>query len=132
MHIFEQAARKKIRFSTPRGFIPTEALFDLPLLSKDGLCLDSIARKINTELKEIAEGSFVEDRVNPEKALLELKLELVKYVIKAIQDANAAKRQATELAQRRQVLLAALGNKQQAAVNNMTEAEILAELSAQP
>lgn len=129
MHIFEQAARKKIRFSTGRGFVTVENLFDMPLLSKDGFCLDTVARKVNSELKEIAEGSFVEDRVNPEKALLELKLELVKYVIKSIQEANAAKREANEAAQRRQVLLAALHSKQVGKIHEMTEEEIQAELA---
>lgn len=129
MHIFEQAARNKLRFSTQRGFVPVEQLFDMPLLSKDGFCLDSVARKVYSELKDISEGSFVEDRVKPEKALLELKLEIIKHVIKSIQEANAAKREAYEAEQRRQLLRAALHGKQVGKINEMSEEEIQAELT---
>lgn len=129
MNIYEQAVRRKLRFPSSRGLLTVEQLFDLPLLSKDSLNLDAIARQVNSELKDVSEGSFVDSRPNPRKAELELQLEILKQVIATIQAENALKRDTVAKAARKQELLAALSNRQQASLANLSEEEIKKQLA---
>jgi len=80
MNLFEKAARIKLRFNTPVGMASVEDLWDLPLTSNTRPNLDMIAITINAQLKECATESFVH-KVNPETAILQLKLDIVKHVI---------------------------------------------------
>lgn len=131
--MFEQATRQKLRFDTVRGEITTEQLWELPLLSKSGFDLDSVAKSVNGELKAINEESFVETRTNPRKAQLELKLEIVKRVIAVKQEENAAAANAVAKREERQKLEAILATKQAAKLEGLSEEEIqkrLDELNA--
>jgi len=80
MNLFEKAARIKLRFNTPVGMASVEDLWDLPLTSNTRPNLDMIAITINAQLKECATESVVH-KVNPETAILQLKLDIVKHVI---------------------------------------------------
>lgn len=131
--MFEKATRLKLRFDSSRGDLTTEQLWDLPLLSKNGFDLDSVAKTANTELKSISEESFVETRTNPRKGELELKLEIVKHVIKTKQDENAATLSATTKREERKKLEAILATKQAAKLEGLSEEDIqkrLDELNA--
>lgn len=76
---FIQATRLKLRFSTAVGVLPVEDLWDLPLESKNKVNLDSIAIALHRELKDTKEESFIsKSRANP---ILEMKLDIVKYII---------------------------------------------------
>lgn len=129
MNIFERAIRNKLRFSSSVGDITAEQVFDLPLTAKgEKPSLDVLARAVHSELKAMDEVSFVDEKPNPRKIELELQLDILKHVIeskKADRDA-AAKRVENE--ERRKRLLAALANKQDAALANMSQEEIKAEL----
>ena len=81
MNIFEQASRKNLRFTSSRGELLTEQLWTMPLTSKSGFDLDTVARGINQELKAVTGDSFVSTYTNPTKTTLELQLEIVKYII---------------------------------------------------
>lgn len=130
LNIFELAARKKLRFSSTKGELSVEALFDLPLESRDGGNLDTIAKAVNSELKAVAEESFVKTSTNPQKAVLELKLEIVKFVIADKMEAAAKRVAASAKAAERATLLEALGNKETEALHALTPAEIKARLAA--
>lgn len=93
--IFVSAARKKFRFPSERGDLMVEQLWDLPLTSKNGFNLNAVAVSVNSELKSLAEESFVEVSSNPRRKILEDMLELVKYVI-SVKQAEA--KAATDLA----------------------------------
>lgn len=80
-YIFVTASRKKFRFTSERGELTTENLWDLPLTSKNGFNLNSVAIAVHTELKGLSEESFVEVSTNPRRKDLEDMLEIVKYVI---------------------------------------------------
>ena len=58
--MFEQAARMKLRFDTPRGALSAEDLWDLPLTSTRGLSLNDIAITLHHALKHDT-VSFVDD-----------------------------------------------------------------------
>lgn len=131
MNIFEQATRQKIRFPSAKGEFTTEQLWELPLTSKTGFDLDTVAREVNRDLKETAEESFVSTRANPARAQLELKLELVKHVIAVKITEADAREKAASRAQERQRLQEILARKQDAELEGLSVEDIqkrLAEL----
>ena len=130
MNIFEQASRQKLTFESIRGAIVVSDLWDMPLSSKSGFCLDSIARTVNTDLKSVSEESFVEVRTNPAKAQLELKLEIVKYVIADRLQANAAKEIAGGQAVERTRLIGLLEKKKDAALEGLSAEELQTRIAA--
>ena len=79
--LFENATREKVRFETSRGVISVEDVWDLPLQSKNGFDLDSIAKDVNRQLKASGEESFVKPTTAGD-SVLELKLEIIKHIIK--------------------------------------------------
>ncbi len=105
--MFETAFRRKLRFSSVRGDLNVEHLFDLPLLAKNGagIDLDTLARGVNNELKSVTEDSFVNTKPDPRKDELELKLDIIKHVIGVKQaEAEALKKAAARNEERRKIL----------------------------
>ncbi len=133
MDIFERAARTKLRFPSnlaPIGELTVEQLWDLPLTGKAGrIDLDTLARATFGELKGIEEASFVDTKPNPNKVLLELRLDILKHVIKAKQDAAVAAEKAAATRAYKEKLLHAKSSKEEQKLANMSEAEIDAELA---
>jgi hypothetical protein len=130
MNIFEQAARVKLRFESPVGFLTTEQLFDLPLTSKAGRQnLDDIAREVYKELKGLEEVSFVALKPDPRKTELELQLELLKHVIAVKLEAKAAAEKAAADAERKRRLLGALARKEEGELEGMTREQLEAEIA---
>lgn len=135
MDIFEQASRQKLRFPSTKGELTTEQLWDLPLLVTGnargtGFDLDTIARGINADLKAITEDSFVVTRPDPRKAVLTLKLDILKHVIAAKIDENEARKASAEKAEKRRKLLDALAAKEDAELGSKSKEDILKELAA--
>lgn len=129
LNIFELAARRKLRFSSTKGELSTEQLFDLPLESRDGGNLDAVAKAVNAELKSVAEESFVKTTSNPLKATLELKLEVVKFVIADKIEAAAKRSAASAKAAEKTALLEALANQEKAALGSLSAEQIKARLA---
>jgi hypothetical protein len=124
MNIFERASIEKLRFPSCKGLLATEQLWDLPLSSKTGFDLDTVAKTVNAELKNAAEESFVATTHNPAKALLELQLEVVKHIIAARLAANEQARLRSARAEERAKLTDILADKQDAALRSLTTEEI--------
>jgi hypothetical protein len=79
--MFEKASRLKIRYTTSRGAISVEDLWDVPLIDTSGdFSLDNIAKRLNRKLKTDEEESFVVK--NSKNETLELAFNIVKHVIK--------------------------------------------------
>lgn len=127
MSMFEVASREKIRFESSKGMLTVENLWDLPLQSKNGDDLDSVAKQVNKDLKETEEESFVNPSTK-KNVDAQLKLDIVKHIIKVRLDENKAKLEAQEKSARRKLLLEALQNKQQQNIMNMSEEQIKQEL----
>jgi len=90
--------------------------------------LDSIARAVNSELKSIDEGSFVERTPDPRKRQLALQLDILKHVIASkLEDEERANKAMASKA-RRAKLLAALEAKEADEMAGMSREEIIAEL----
>ncbi|MEW2477352.1 MULTISPECIES: hypothetical protein [Micromonospora] len=129
MTLFEKATREKFRYPSTKGLLTTEQLWELPLTAKSGFSLDDVARAVNAELKAVDTESFVATETNPAKATLETKLEVVKHVIAIrIAEDQAAKAAAAKKLEKEK-LLAVLGRKQDAVLENLTEAELLARIN---
>lgn len=103
--MFEKAVRTKLRFPSNRGDLSVEQLWDLPLTSRGGFDLDTVAREINQSLKAATEDSFVTVRVNPLKDRFELSLDILKHIIqvKLAEAADAAKASARKAEKNRLV-----------------------------
>ena len=129
MTIFEKATQEKFRYPSTKGLLTTEQLWELPLTAKSGFSLDDVAKAVNAELKAIDTESFVATETNPAKATLETKLEVVKHVIafRLAEDQTAKAAAAKKL--EKEKLLAVLGRKQDAVLENLTEAELLARIN---
>lgn len=128
--LFEKATRQKFRFASVRGQLTVEQLWDLPLMSKVNFDLDSVAIAVNSELKQVAEESFVTTKPNHVKTQLEESLELVKYIINVkLEEAAKATKEASIRVERER-LMAILNQKENAAIESLSVEEIQARLAA--
>ena len=126
--MFEQATKLKLRFSTDRGQLSVEDLWDLPLTGK-ALCLDNIAKSVNKALKETDEESFVTTR-SKSNTELTLKLDILKHIISVKKAEKDAAKNAAENKARKEQLKGILARKQDAALENMSEEDLKKELEA--
>jgi cytochrome P450 len=128
-NLFEIAFRRKYRFPSVVGELTTEQLWDLPLTSTRGACLDNVAKTVSGNLKMVSDESFVVTTPNPRKGELENMLEIIKHVIAVkIEDRRRADA-AADRADKRRKLIEALANKQDDAIKNLSEDEIKAKLA---
>lgn len=128
--MYEFALRNKMRFTSNKGLISLEALWELPLRSKDGFNLDSVAKATNIKLKEAGETSFVDTGRNAAQISAEAEMAIVKHVISVKLTEEAANKLAAENKVKKARLLEILAEKQQGALSALSEAEIRAQLEA--
>ena len=130
MNIFEQASRTKLRFPSSRGELTTEQLWDLPLQSKSGFDLDTIAKAVNKDLKSRGEESFVSNTTDPAKDILELSLGILKHVIQVKQEENSARLNEVKIRQERERIANLIDKKQNEALEGETLEQLQARLAA--
>ena len=113
MSIFEQAIRSKLRFSTTKGLLTVEDLWDLPLVSMSGaqVNLDDLARVAYKEMEESACQSFVQ-KASKISETAKLKFDIIKHII----DVRLAERDAaierSEKAVKKQRILELIATKE--------------------
>jgi hypothetical protein len=129
-NIFEYATRNKIRFSSSRGELTIEQLWDVPLRSKDDLNLNAVAQAASKALKAASEESFVETARTALHVKLEATLEIVKHVIgvKLAEEEAAQTRAANKLEKER--LLQILAEKQDGKLSALSESELKKRIAA--
>lgn len=125
-----KAFRSKVRFATNRGPLTIEQLFEMPLVSRDDFNLDTVAQTIHNELEKAGAKSFVGSKSNPKKVELQVKLDIVVWVIKIKEAENEAKRDKVSKDAQREVLKNALANAQASALSAMSVEQIQAQLQA--
>lgn len=97
-NLFEKASKMKLRFSTTKGILSTEDLWDLSLES-----LDKIAKNLYKQIKESEEISFISEK-SSEDTLASMKLEIVKFVITfKMDEAKEKKLRAEKLALKKRI-----------------------------
>lgn len=126
---FEQATREKFRYPSARGWLSTEQLWELPLTAKSGFSLDDVAKAVNAELKAVDTESFVATESNPAKAICESKLSILKHIIAVRLAENRAAAALATKKWEKEKLLEVLSRKQDAALENLTEDELLARIN---
>lgn len=130
INIFEYASRNKIRFTSPRGELSVEQLWDVPLRSKDDFNLNTIAKAANKALKDATEESFVETSRTALHVRLEASLDLVKHVIETkISDEDTSKKRADNKIEREK-LLGILAEKQAGKLSALSESELKKRIEA--
>ena len=128
--MFEKAIKQKLRFDSNRGQLTTEDLWDLPLTSRNGFDLDTIAKAVNSKIKEAQEESFVKVRSNPAQDKLTLQLDILKYIIADKMQEAEAKATAVARQQQRQKLEEVLASKQEDALKGLSVEELQAQINA--
>ena len=130
--MFESATRLKVKFETTKGMITVEDLWDIPLTSRTtGFSLDDIAKNLNKQVKESAEESFVVKK-STKNETLELKFEIIKYIIKRRLEEREAANNELAKATQKEKLLQLLSEKKDENLKSKTVEEIeqmLKELS---
>lgn len=104
--MFEKATRLALRFSSKVGHISTEDLWNLPLTArnKNSACLDDVARAIYAEMKDHETVSFVTESTGPDN-ILQLKMDIVKHIIKIkLAEAQAARTDAENKTKREKLM----------------------------
>lgn len=132
-NLFALAALGKWRFPTVRGDVAVEGLCDLPLTSKTGMDLDTVAQDLDKEVKASAPVSFVSTRVKPTETKLEVlrqKLELVVSIIEHKQECEAAAAKKAELKRQRGVLMELIEKRSTDAIAGLSMEELQARLAA--
>ena len=129
-NLFITASRKKFRFSSERGDLTVENLWDLPLTSKNGFNLNAVAIGVNAELKGLAEESFVETSTNPRRKDLENMLDLIKYVISVKQEEAKAVTERVAKQELKRKLREAIEAKEGEALQSASLDDLKAQLAA--
>jgi hypothetical protein len=127
--MFKNAIKSKFRFETTKGMVSTEDLFDMPLSSRNGFDLDTVAITLDTQIKSTSDISFVKQTTTVNKELAE-KLEIVKSIISDKLLEHASKQVALAKASQKEFLQEVLKEKQVDAVKSLSIEEIQEQLRA--
>ena len=128
--MFEKASRLKLRFTSPKGPITVEDLWDLPLTSSTGKAnLDDLARALHQQLESQNIGSFVLT-VSPNNALEQLKFDLVVHVIKVRLAENEAARKLAVAREKKQQIMEIISRKETESLSNASLDDLRAMLSS--
>lgn len=122
--MFKQAVKSKLRFETNRGQLTSEDLYDLSLES-----LDVIAKSVNKKLKAEEEESFI-GKSSKSSAENQLKLEILKAVIKDKLEDREKRIARAEKAQRRSVIIEMIQKKETEELGGKSIEELTKELAA--
>jgi len=130
--MFDLATRQKLRFTTTKGDISVEDLWDLPRNNEKGLSLKSIARTLLVQLKDInAIDEFADDKdeiENEETTILKLKLDIVKFILKVKLDEFENKKNQNQIKAENQRILELIGKKQDQELESLSIDELKAKL----
>jgi polyphosphate kinase 2 (PPK2 family) len=119
--MFEIAVRSKMRFPF-RGMVSVEDLFDLSV--KD---LDSVFKSLNSQVKQAKEESLL-DTKSKEDEVLDLQIDIVKYIVKVKQEEEIARLNARVKREQKQKIMSILSVKQDEDLQNKSAEELQAML----
>jgi len=128
-NLFEYATRNKLRFTSTRGELTSEQLWDVPLRDNNGFNLNEIAKAANKVFKDATEESFVTTTRTAATARLEVTLEVVKRVIEVKLGDEAAAKTRAENKAKREKLLAILAEKQDGKLSELSEKELKKQIA---
>jgi hypothetical protein len=126
-NVFLSASRKQLRFATAKGYIATDDLWQLSL--KD---LDAIGQRVIAETPS-GTVSLLENpdpKINKSKVENNLRLEVIKEVIRIKQDENKAEAAARSKTQQKVMLLDLIERKKVGSLESKSLEELEAALAA--
>jgi hypothetical protein len=127
---FEFVTKHKLTFSTTKGTLMLEELWDLPLTSDTGRSnLNDVAKQINRGLSN-DEESFVPSETAVVDVEGRMKLEAVKRIIAVKVDERKQASEARAKASQKQEILAALADAERGVLKSKTPEELRALLAA--
>ncbi len=115
--IFEQATRMKVRFNH-KGVCSVEDLWDMPLSA-----IDAIFKGLNQEAKAQNEESLLATKTAANTEL-DLKLTIVKHIVKTRLEEKAIQEQIKANADRKTTILGIIAEKQNESLKNMSIDEL--------
>lgn len=104
--MFEYATRNKLRFNY-HGMLTVEDLWDLSVES-----LNEIYKNLNKHLKEESEESLLDEKVNPDRELITVSIDIVKHIVSVKLEKQNAQRMAAERSIQKQKILKIMAKKQ--------------------
>lgn len=128
--IFKQATKLKLRFSSVRGDLTVEDLWDLPLTSKSNLSLDGVGKPIQKALRESDEDSLVDVPTTSKNELNSLRLAIIKEIISVKQEENLIKQNQAAIESQKALLKQALASKKVDEINSLSVEEIEKRLAS--
>ncbi len=128
--IFKQATKLKLRFSSVRGDLTVEDLWDLPLTSKSNLSLDGVGKPIQKALRESDEDSLVAVPTTSKNELNSLRLAIIKEIISVKQEENLIKQNQAAIESQKALLKQALASKKVDEINSLSVEEIEKRLAS--
>lgn len=122
MENFKQASQQKLRFTTPRGVLSTEQLWDLTLME-----LDALAVSLEAEHKQSGKKSFLVKTSAKDKTA-KLRFDIVLDVLNTRVEEQQAATDAREIKEHNNKLLALIAEKQDESLKNKSIKELEAML----
>lgn len=114
----------KLRFSTDRGLLSIEDLWDLNLTQ-----LNTLAKSLRKKLKEGEEEDFLNTKSEAD-VTDKLRFDIVLSILEVKKTEKAEREQASEIKMKREKLLGLIAEKQDADLRNKPVEELLKELEA--
>lgn len=130
INLFQFATRNKLRFTSTKGELSVEQLWDVPLRSSDGFNLDAIAKAANKAFKDATEESFVTTTKTPATTRLEMAFEVVKTIINIKLDEEVMVKLRAEKKKEKEKLLEILAEKQAGKLSELSEKELQRRIAA--
>lgn len=122
INIFEAASRYKFRYPY-KGVITTEDLWDLTPAQ-----LDVVYKALNANVKVAQEDSLMKDMSDADTALM-MQIEIVKYIFAVKEQEAESRKKAAENTAKKQRIMEIIAKKQDDALENMSEADLLKMLN---
>jgi hypothetical protein len=119
--MFEMAVRSKMRFSF-KGVLSVEDLWDLNVQN-----LDTIYKSLNAQVKQAQEESLLTEKTKEDKEL-EVKIEIVKYIVSVKKAEAQAKLEEKQKREKKQQILELLAMKENQELQNKSPEELKAML----
>ena len=121
--MYQKASRLKLRFTTSKGAVNTEDLWDLNLES-----LNTLAKSLSKQVKESEEEDFIKTKT-ASNTELDLKFQIVKDVIKIKLEEAEERKIRSEKRQKRAEILELIANKEKEALGSKSLEDLKKELN---
>jgi hypothetical protein len=101
--MFDKATRKKYRFTTKRGNLSVEQVWDMPLLSRDNFDLETLAQAFDAELATTSKSFVAPAKRNNSDTIA--KFNIVKHIIAyKLDEVERAEERSVKAARKKELL----------------------------